>query len=144
MLQTVTICCNLLQNPKTRSVQRDSRLIASIGNIFSQNLVRKSLCQTLTTEDLFCPVWNSAMRSIIRERLAEIRSDHPSIQLTECVSEVLEGKVYKLNDIAKLWNCSHEFVRRQFIHEPGVIHSGGMYLIPKCVVERVVVRLMIR
>ncbi len=109
-----------------------------------RKLVRKAFCQTLLTEDLFSSLGNSSMRSIIRERLAEMKDCGPSPHLTECVAEALEGKVYKLNEIAKLWNCSHEFVRRQFIREPGVIHAAGMYLVPRCVVERVVVRMMVR
>ena len=86
------------------------------------------------------------MRAAIRRKLgdAEHTSDgQPSACVQDCLSNVIEGKVYKIGDIAKLWSCSHEFARRQFVREPGVIKFEGMYLVPECVLERVVRRLMI-
>lgn len=89
------------------------------------------------------------MRTVIRQRLDDLtnRHSHPisvSFVTTECIGDILAGNVYRLGEIAKLWKCSHEFVRRQFVCEPGVLRSRGMYLVPRCVVERVITRLMVQ
>jgi hypothetical protein len=87
------------------------------------------------------------MRASIRRKLAGSGLPHTGQDFSSCtqhcLSDVIGGKVYKFADIAKLWSCSHEFVRRQFVQEPGVVRFQGMYLVPESVLERVVRRRMI-
>jgi hypothetical protein len=88
------------------------------------------------------------MKDTIRHKI-ELAKEAPLVDLftvaeEDCLSDVMSGKVYKLTQIAELWQCSHEFVRRQFIREPGVVKFRGIYLVPECVLQRCISRSMIR
>jgi len=59
----------------------------------------------------------------------------------------MNNRHYKVNEIAKMWNLSHDVVQRMFLNEPGVIRykhakaknnrSYAKLLIPESVLDRV-------
>ncbi len=76
----------------------------------------------------------------IRERNASLEPGSRAQRYTE--------RHYTLSEIAAMWNISHDFVRRLFQSEPGVLIMGreeatgsrrryATYRIPESVVERV-------